>query len=117
MKISRKQLSELIYEAMNNDISELSVSGNVDIKFHSDPEEDSEDSWEDYDDNDDDFVDPSIVDNLYKLPMIDDGFEDEKVEDDFEFIEEVVEEKQEELVAEESLSRGALYRNRYDGRY
>ena len=104
MKISRKKLRRLIYEAMDKDMSELRIAGEVDLDIELESEESSED------DDELGFMEPSEADSSYELPqmqMSDDTSCDASVESGLDEPDE----------PDELLSRGAMYRNRYDGRY
>jgi len=119
MKISKKQISALIYETINNEMNELEISADISGELNMDIDWDFEEEDEEYSSEEDDdynvdivdpepgFVEPQGSDDLYNLPMIDNSFGDEKVKDDFGFMEEeeFEVEKDDEIIAETSLTR------------
>lgn len=122
MKISRKKITELIDEAINDDMSELRIAGDVDLDIEFGSEEDSSEECDVYDNEAEEFFVPQSNDGSYKLPMIDDSYSDEE-ESEYKFSFDEADDSEDdevvnqEIIAEESLSRGALYRRRYYGRY
>ena len=86
MKISKKQISALIYETINNEMNELEISADISGELNMDIDWDFEEESEEYSSEEDDdynvdivdpepgFVEPQGSDDLYNLPMIDNSF-------------------------------------------